>query len=47
MLTNSALKAARMVKGREAVDPAALAAKLREQAEQEERFFRDLKAAVA
>jgi hypothetical protein len=42
-----ALKAARMVKGREAVDPAALAAKLREQAEQEERFFRDLKAAVA
>jgi len=38
---------ARMVKGREAVDPVALAAKLREQAEQEESFFRDLKAAVA
>jgi hypothetical protein len=42
-----ALKAARMVKGREPVDPAALAGKLREQAQQEETFFRDLKAAVA
>ncbi len=39
-----ALKAARMVKGREAVDPAALAVKLREQAAQEEAFFRELKA---
>jgi uncharacterized protein DUF4872/butirosin biosynthesis protein H-like len=41
-----ALKAARMVKGREALDPPALAAKLREQADQEEQFFRDLLAAV-
>ena len=41
-----ALKAARMVKGREPLDPPAIAAKLREQAEQEEDFFRDLKAAV-
>ncbi len=39
-----ALKAARMVKGREAVDPPALAAKLREQAALEEAFFRELKA---
>jgi hypothetical protein len=42
-----ALKAARMVKGREPVDPVALAGKLREQAQQEEDFFRDLKAVVA
>jgi hypothetical protein len=35
------------VKGREPVDPVALAGKLREQAQQEETFFRDLKAAVA
>ncbi len=42
-----ALKAARMVKGRERVDPPAIAAKLREQAAQEEAFFRELKAAVA
>lgn len=41
-----ALKAARMVKGREPLDPPAIAAKLREQAAQEEAFFRDLKAAV-
>jgi hypothetical protein len=41
-----ALKAARMVKGREPLDPPAIAAKLREQAAQEEDFFRDLKAAV-
>jgi len=41
-----ALKAARMVKGRELVDPPAIAAKLREQAAQEEAFFRDLRAAV-
>jgi len=41
-----ALKAARMVKGREAVDPARLAGLLRELARQEEGFFRDLKAAV-
>jgi hypothetical protein len=41
-----ALKAARMVKGREPLDPPAIAAKLREQAGQEEDFFRDLKAAV-
>jgi hypothetical protein len=39
-----ALKAARMVKGRESVDPPAIAAKLREQAAQEEAFFRELKA---
>jgi len=42
-----ALKAARMVKGREAVDPPALAKLLRAQADQEEAFFRDLKRAVA
>ena len=41
-----ALKAARMVKGREAVDPPAIAARLREQAAQEETFFRELKLAV-
>ena len=41
-----ALKAARMVKGREAADPAKLAALLREQARREESFFRDLKAAA-
>lgn len=39
-----ALKAARMVKGREPVDPPAIAAKLREQAALEEAFFRELKA---
>ena len=42
-----ALKAARMVKGREPVDPPALAGLLRGQADQEEAFFRDLKRAVA
>lgn len=42
-----ALKAARMVKGREAVDPPALATLLRAQADAEEQFFRDLKRAVA
>ena len=42
-----ALRAARMVKGREPVDPARLADLLRAQAQQEEAFFRDLKAAVA
>jgi len=42
-----ALKAARMVKGREAVDPPRLAALLRAQADQEEAFFRDLRRAVA
>ena len=42
-----ALTAARMVKGREAVDPAALAARLRAQAAAEEGFFRALGAAVA
>ncbi len=42
-----ALKAARMVKGRDTVDPPALAAMLRAQADEEERFFRDLKRAVA
>jgi hypothetical protein len=41
-----ALKAARMVKGREPLDPPAIAARLREQAALEEAFFRDLKAAV-
>ena len=41
-----ALKAARMVKGREPLEPAAIAALLREQAAQEQAFFRDLKAAV-
>ncbi|RYF77655.1 MAG: DUF4872 domain-containing protein [Comamonadaceae bacterium] len=37
-----ALHAARMVKGREAVDPPALAALLRQQAAQEDAFFADL-----
>jgi hypothetical protein len=41
-----ALKAARMVKGREPVDPPAIAARLRTQADQEEAFFRELKAVV-
>jgi hypothetical protein len=41
-----ALKAARMVKGREPVDPKAIADLLREQAAKEEAFFRDLKLAV-
>jgi hypothetical protein len=41
-----ALKAARMVKGREPLDPPALAEKLRAQADQEEQFFRDLLAAA-
>jgi hypothetical protein len=41
-----ALKAARMVKGREPVDPAAIALKLRDLAALEETFFRDLKAAL-
>lgn len=41
-----ALKAARMVKGRDAVDPPALAGLLCAQAEQEEAFFRDLKRAI-
>ncbi|MBX3618907.1 MAG: BtrH N-terminal domain-containing protein [Rhizobacter sp.] len=41
-----ALKAARMVKGREPLDPPAIAALLRQQADQEERFFRELQAAV-
>ena len=42
-----ALKAVRMIKGREAFDPARLATMLGTQAEQEALFFRDLKAAVA
>lgn len=41
-----ALKAARMVKGREPVDPPALAALLRRQADDEHSLFRDLLAAV-
>lgn len=41
-----ALSAARMIKGRESLDPPKVAAKLRAQAAQEEAFFRDLKAAV-
>ncbi len=41
-----ALKAARMVKGREPLDPPAIAALLRSQAAREEAFFRELKAAV-
>jgi hypothetical protein len=41
-----ALKAARMVKGREPVDPPAIAALLRRQADQEEAFFKELQAAV-
>ena len=42
-----ALKAARMIKGREAFDPAQLAEMLRLQAERETEFFRALKSAVA
>lgn len=42
-----ALRAARMVKGREPVDPPALAGLLRMQAAQEEGFFRDLRRAAA
>ena len=41
-----ALKAARMIKGRDPLDPPALAEQLRAIAQQEESFFRDLKAAV-
>jgi hypothetical protein len=41
-----ALKAARMVKGREPVDPKAIGALLRGRAADEERFFRELKTAV-
>jgi Domain of unknown function (DUF4872)/Butirosin biosynthesis protein H, N-terminal len=41
-----ALKAARMIKGRERLDPTSLAERLRELARQEESFFRDLRAAV-
>lgn len=41
-----ALKAARMVKGREPLNPPAIAAMLREQAAHEEAFFRELKSAV-
>jgi hypothetical protein len=42
-----ALATARMVKGRDAMNPAKLAALLRNLSEQEEGFFRDLKTAVA
>ena len=42
-----ALRTARMVKGREAVDPPALAELLRAQAAAEEKFFRELQRAVA
>lgn len=41
-----ALAAARMVKGRDPLDPPRLATRLREQAAQEEAFFRDLQAVV-
>ena len=41
-----ALQAARMVKSREPLHPPAIATRLREQAAQEQAFFRDLKAAV-
>lgn len=41
-----ALKAARMVKGREAVDPPAIATLLRRQADDEAAFFRELMTAV-
>ena len=41
-----ALMAARMIKGRDPLDPKAVAEKLRGQAQQEEAFFRDLRAAV-
>ncbi|HEX5127051.1 MAG TPA: BtrH N-terminal domain-containing protein [Rhodocyclaceae bacterium] len=42
-----ALRAARMIKSREPFDPGVLAQLLREQAKQEEAFFRDLQSAVA
>ena len=42
-----ALATARMVKKRDALDPAKLAGMLRALADEEERFFRDLKSAVA
>lgn len=42
-----ALAAARMVKGRDKLDPPAIADLLRQQADREEAFFRDLKQAVA
>ncbi|MDQ8022994.1 MAG: BtrH N-terminal domain-containing protein [Moraxellaceae bacterium] len=42
-----ALKAARMIRGREPLVPATIAQLLREQADAEEGFFRDLKKAVA
>jgi hypothetical protein len=41
-----ALLAARMIKGRDVLDPQAVAARLRDLAQQEESFFRDLRAAV-
>ncbi len=41
-----ALMAARMIKGRDRLDPAALADTLRAQAQHEETFFRDLRTAV-
>ena len=41
-----ALMAARMIKGRDRLDPKAVADTLRAQAQQEESFFRDLKVAV-
>ena len=41
-----ALAAARMIKGRDALEPRRLADALRSQADQEERFFRELQAAV-
>ena len=43
---NFALAAARMIKGRDVLDPKALAGHLRKLANQEETFFRDLKAAL-
>lgn len=42
-----ALKAARMIKGREAFDPVKLGAMLHQQAERETEFFRALKSAIA
>ena len=42
-----ALATARMVKGRDAMDPAKLAGMLRGLAGQEDAFFRELKAAVS
>ncbi len=41
-----ALKAARMIEGREPVNPSAIAALIRQQADQEEAFFKELQAAV-